>query len=309
MTVTGPPQIPWPNGARVAACVSFDIDADSILHLDHRERAHRMVLAQSVLRYDRIAVRRILKIFESFGIKQTFFFPAWCMERFPDLVEEIVESGHEIAHHGYIHESPNAQASREDERYWLQRGIDVIERMTGRRPRGWRAPNYDFSEHSTGLLIEEGFDYDASLMGDDIPYILQSPEGEILELPSNWAMDDWPQYAFLPEFESFMPIRAPEDAARVFMAEFEAARRHGGLWIAVWHPYISGRLSRTDQMVLMLEQMMGTGDVWFAQLEEIAAHVMRCRAAGTYEPPVEEMPTYEGPLSSDAFTSRPDERR
>ena len=50
--------VPWPNGARVAVAITFDIDADSILHIDHRANAHRMVAAQSLLRYDRIVVRR-----------------------------------------------------------------------------------------------------------------------------------------------------------------------------------------------------------------------------------------------------------
>jgi hypothetical protein len=42
--------VPWPNGARVAVAITFDIDADSILHTDHRQNAHRMVATQSLLR-------------------------------------------------------------------------------------------------------------------------------------------------------------------------------------------------------------------------------------------------------------------
>ncbi len=176
--------VPWPNGARVAVAITFDIDADSILHIDHRANAHRMVAAQSLLRYDRIAVKRIVEMYRRYDIRQTFFFPAWCMETYPDLVEIILEGGHEIAHHGYMHESPNKQASRDDERYWLEKGIEIIERMTGRKPRGWRAPLYHFSEHSADLLIEAEFLYDASLMGDDVPCILKTDHGEIIELPS-----------------------------------------------------------------------------------------------------------------------------
>ncbi|MBW2577339.1 MAG: polysaccharide deacetylase [Deltaproteobacteria bacterium] len=294
--------VPWPNGARVAVAITFDIDADSILHLDHPKHSHQMVAAQSLLRYDRIAVKRILELYRRFGLKQTFFFPAWCMEQYPDLVEAILEDGHEIAHHGYIHESPNKQASREDERHWLQRGIDVIERMTGSRPRGWRAPLYDFSEHSADLLIEEGFLYDASLMGDDVPYILTTERGEIVELPSHWALDDWPQYAYMPEFKSEISVRAPDDAMRVYMAEFEAAHRYGGLWIAVWHPTVSGRLARCDRMATMIEDMMNKGSVWFATLEEITQHVASCREAGTFTPRVEPMPTYAKPLPEETFT-------
>jgi peptidoglycan/xylan/chitin deacetylase (PgdA/CDA1 family) len=294
--------VPWPNGARVAVAITFDIDADSILHLAHRDRSHQLVAAQSLLRYDRISVPRILDMYRNFGIKQTFFFPAWCMEQYPELVERILEGGHEIAHHGYIHEDPNEQ-SRDAERYWLRRGIEVIEKMTGKRPRGWRAPTYNVSVHSTDLLIEEGFLYDASLMGDDVPYVLQTERGEVLELPSHWALDDWPQYAHVPEFDFSMPIRSPDDAMRVYMAEFDAMWKYNGLWIAVWHPTVSGRLARCDRIATMIEEMTNRGGVWFATLEEIARHVAACRDAGTFEPRVEPMPTYAGPLPEQTFVA------
>ena len=287
--------VPWPNGARVAVSITFDIDIDSILHLEHPDKAHRMVAALSLLRYDRIAVERIVDMFGHFGIKQTFFFPAWCMEQYPDLVEYILKYGHEVAHHGYIHESPNAQVSIEEERQWLQQSSEIIERMTGQRPRGWRAPLYDFSEFSADLLVEEGFLYDASLMGDDVPYVLKCGSGEIIEIPSHWALDDWPQYAFLPEFQFQSPVKSPDEATSVYMAEFEAAHKHGGLWVPVWHPTVSGRLARCDRIATMIEDMQARGDVWFAPMEEIARHIQACREAGTFEPRVEETPPYDQP--------------
>ena len=72
--------------------------------------------------------------------------------------------------------------------------IEVIERVTGRRPRGWRAPLYNFSHRSADLLVSRGFRYDASLMGDDQPYLLETDGGRLVELPSHWGLDDWPQY-------------------------------------------------------------------------------------------------------------------
>ena len=46
------------------------------------------------------------KLFDRFGLKQSFFIPAWCMEQYPDAVEAILKGGHEIGHHGYLHEDP-----------------------------------------------------------------------------------------------------------------------------------------------------------------------------------------------------------
>lgn len=284
--------VPWPNGAKVAVCLSFDIDSDSLLQIGHASKAEHMVAAQSWLRYDRIAVRRLVDMFNYYKIRQTFFFPAWCMEKYPELVDCIQHSGHEIAYHGYLHEHPNEQ-SYEDEKYWLQKSIAVFEKMTGTRPRGARAPLYNYSGHSTELLIKEGFLYDASLMGDDVPYLLKCDAGELLELPSHWAMDDWPQYVHAMELDYVMPIRSPAEAMQVFMAEFEAMWRHQGMLIGVWHPFASGRLARCEAVANMIEKMIDRGQVWFASMEEIAQHIQACRKAGTYQPRIEDIPQYD----------------
>jgi len=132
--------VPWPNGARCAVAFTLDMDADSILHLAHPDRAHQMVATLSMLRYGPlVAIPRILETWRKFDLKQSFFIPAWCIESYPGVVEAILRDGHEIGHHGYIHEHPN-ELSRDEELYWLQRGIEVIVKHTGQRPRGWRAP-------------------------------------------------------------------------------------------------------------------------------------------------------------------------
>ena len=158
--------VPWPNGAKCAAAFTFDIDTDSFLHLRFGAAMPDKVAATSWVRYDEIAVPRILAIFREYGLKQTFFYPAWCMERYPHLVDAILKGGHEIAHHGYIHEELNKLPGRDAEAEWIGRGVEVIERMTGRRPTGFRAPTYQFSRHTASILAETGFLYDASLMDD-----------------------------------------------------------------------------------------------------------------------------------------------
>src|SRR4029079_2336468 len=174
--------------------------------------------------------------------------------------------------------------SREEEHYWMQRSIAVIEKHTGRRPRGNRSPLYNFSINTADLLIQEGFVYDASLLGDDVPYVLHAAGGELVELPSSWALDDWPPYVHSIYLNYMFQIMSPDRAMEVFMAEFEAMRTAGGgLWIGVWHPFVSGTLSRSPRIDKMIEYMLGTGDVWFARLEDIASHVQQARRSGAYE--------------------------
>ena len=142
--------VPWPNGARCAVAITFDIDTDSILHLEYPDRAKDLIASNSWLKYDEIAIPRILDIYRHFGLKQTFYYPAWCMEHYPHLVDMILKDGHEIAAHGYLHENAN-HMSRERQRYWMDKQVAVIEKMTGEKPRGWRGPLYNASGDSPEL--------------------------------------------------------------------------------------------------------------------------------------------------------------
>ena len=290
--------VPWPDGKRCAVAFTFDMDSDSLIHLDHPDDGFRRVSGISMLRYGpEVAVPRIIDTYRQFSIQQTFFVPAWCIENYPDAVKAMVDGGHEVAHHGYLHENP-LDNNREAEHAWLKRGIKIIENATGQRPRGWRAPLYNFSNHSADLLIEEGFLYDASLMGDDVPYILKTDAGELVELPAHWGVDDWPQFVQSMDLDYLMPIKAASRGIEVFREEFDAMYEYGGLWIGVWHPFATGRLARWRKVVELIEYMQGKGDVWFARLEDIARHVRQCIDDGTYRPRVDRLPYYRSKVRS-----------
>jgi peptidoglycan-N-acetylglucosamine deacetylase len=279
--------VPWPNGASCAACFTLDMDAESILYLAHPRRAHSMVTAASMLRYGpEVAVPRILDSYRHYGISQTFFVPAWCAERYPKAIEAMMHDGHEVSAHGYLHEHPN-ELSDAEEREVLQRSIAALQAVSGEKPAGWRAPLYNFSQRSAELLLEAGISYDASLMGDDVPYLLGTPRGRLLELPSHWGMDDWPPFMHSIELSFQMPIQSAAGAWAAWWEEFEAMWVHGGLWIPVWHPFLSGRLARWRHTHQMIGRILEKGRVWLAPMRDIAAHVQRCIAEGTWTPRVE----------------------
>ena len=238
---------------------------------------------------------RILDLYRRYGLKQTFFYPAWSMERYPHLVDAILRDGHEIAAHGYLHEAANTMPE-DRQAYWLDKQIDIITRMTGAAPRGWRAPLYSASRHTPMLLAERGFAYDATLMGDDVPYVLETPNGDLAVMPTHHAWDDWAHFTHAHEFSYVMPIRSPDEAFAVYDAELSAARNHGGLAVTVWHPFVTGRLSRFDRLAAWLEGIMRAGDVWVASLEAIAAHVRALEAAGAWKPRRHAYPYFDRPI-------------
>lgn len=284
--------VQWPNGAKCAVAITFDMDSDSLIHYAHPQNADTLIGTASWLRYDQVAIPRILKLYRKYGLKQTFFVPGWVAEHYPDIVKRIQDDGHDIGLHGYLHERLNS-LSAEMEDYWFMRGFDALQKVTGVRPRGFRAPSYRFSKNTLNYLAREGFVYDSSLMGNDVPYLIESDNGGLLELPTDWALDDWPQFTINSDLNYAMQVNSPDRAMDVFMAEFEAAWEYGGLWIPVWHPFVMGRLARLTRVDRMIQYMQDKGGVWFATLDEITSHVNRMIDTGAYKPMKERIP-YHG---------------
>lgn len=288
--------IPWPDGNACAVSLTWDVDADSGLNYRHPDSADNLVATQSLVRYGpSIAVPRLMKVLKQLGMRQTFFVPGWVVERYPAAIDAILEGGHELALHGYIHERSN-DLSREEEAGVLDRALEAFVRKTGRRPRGWRAPGFAFSKNSLDLLVKAGFDYDSSLMGDDIPYLIEGSAGTLVEFPTDWTFDDWPHYMHNRDFAYTMPVSAPNRAMEVFRSEFDAARRYGSHWITVWHPFLSGRLARIHAIVEFIEYMRAAGGVWFAPLEDVCDHVRMLMRESRWTPRQEKIPPYECPV-------------
>ena len=289
-------RIPWPNGARCAVAITWDMDADSAFNWYNRDTADNLVATQSYTRYDPlIAIPRLVEQFSRLDMRQTFFVPGWCVEKYPAQMDLLLRNGHELGLHGYLHERSN-ELSKEDERYWLGRAIDAFVKHIGKRPRGWRAPSFAFSKHSLGYLLAEGFQYDSSLMGDDIPYAVSDGSGSLLEFPVDWTLDDFPHYAHNRDFRFMMPISSPQKAMEVFRAEFDAAWEQGALWISIWHPFLSGRLARFTAVLQLIEYMQSKGGVWFARLEQVCDHVNELVAEKRWHPRIETLPLYQSPL-------------
>jgi peptidoglycan-N-acetylglucosamine deacetylase len=85
---------------------------------------------------------------------------------------------------------------------------------------------------------------------------------------------------------------------RIFREEFEAMYKYGGLWVSVWHPFVTGRLANWDRVVELIEYMKAKGDVWFAGLEDIARYVRRCIDDGSCTPRIDTLPYYDRKVSA-----------
>ncbi|MGZ8820704.1 MAG: polysaccharide deacetylase family protein [Aeromicrobium sp.] len=281
--------VAWPDGHRAAASFTFDVDAESAVLSAVPGSQSRAGIISHQSYGPLVGVPRILGILARHEVTATFFVPGYTAERYPRVVRDIVESGHEIAHHGYLHE-PLEGVDAQTEANYLDRGLEALERVAGVRTVGYRAPMWEPTWNTTRLLAERGFLYDSSLMDADVPYELAVTDvpgvDSIVEIPIQWALDDWEQYCFLPGISGQGLIESPAKADEIWALEQDAMREGGGCFVLTNHPFLTGRPSRAAVLDRLIGRALDHGDMWVASLGQIAEHV---RSLGlprrTLEPP------------------------
>ncbi|CAN3126360.1 polysaccharide deacetylase family protein [Mycobacterium sp. smrl_JER01] len=263
----------WPAGKVAAAAFTFDVDAESAVLWGNDGVAARMSVMSHQAYGPLVGIPRILDLLERHQIRSTFFVPGHTADRYPQAVRSIVAAGHEIAHHGYLHEQPTA-LTLDEEIDALERGLAALADVAGVRPVGYRAPMWDLSWRTPALLAERDFLYDSSLMDADRPYELAvGAQSSLIEIPIQWALDDWEQYCFLPEISGSGLIESPRKARELWQLEFDALRTAGGCWVLTNHPFLTGRPSRAAELGELMRHVLDHDDVWTASLQEIAEHV------------------------------------
>ena len=262
----------WLGGKAAVFVLSFDVDAESPIlaqGLRHAENAMAMThQAYGPL----VGVPRLLRLLVEYDLRATFFIPGLTADRYPGTVAEIVEAGHEVAHHSYNHVSP-VNLSEAEEREDFERALEALERV-GVRPRGYRAAMWEATWRTPGLVAEYGLAYDSTLMDDDRPYLLETESGTIAELPPHWSLDDWEQYAFLPDPPIGSVIESPAKVLDLWGSELDAMRRHNCLFMLTNHPFLSGRPGRVETLRRLIEHALGRGDVDIVTAAEVADRVL-----------------------------------
>jgi peptidoglycan-N-acetylglucosamine deacetylase len=252
----------------IQAILSFDVDAETPILVEGRRYAENAGVMSHQAYGPLVGVPRILGLLAEYGLPATFFVPGLTAERYPQAVERILEAGHEIGHHSYAHFSPFDQ-DEAAERADFERALAVLERF-GVRPEGFRCPSWEPTWRTPALVAEYGLAYDSSLMDDDRPYLLETPAGELVELPVHWSLDDWEQYAYLPRPPFKSPIESPRKVLDLWTSELDAMRRYGCLFVLTCHPFLSGRPHRVEVLRGLIERALAAGDVEFLEAREAA---------------------------------------
>lgn len=264
---------PWPDGYRSAAVFTFDLDADEIWNLRiERDSEWDKPPVQTRGNFGpEVAVPRILELFDRYDLTCTFFIPGKVAEDWPETVQSIHDAGHEIGLHGYRHRNP-ADMSADEEAEDLERSIEVYEELIGERPVGYRSPAADLSNNSLDILRDKGILYESSFIDSDMPYIHETDHGELLEIPFDWSLDDWPYFGYhmYPQLPYQSGISATGPVFDSWEREFDALHKRGRCFMLTMHPQIIGRGGRVDALEDLIQNVMSTGNTWITSGREIA---------------------------------------
>jgi peptidoglycan/xylan/chitin deacetylase (PgdA/CDA1 family) len=258
----------WPEGKQSAVVLSFDFDAESGFLYREPERAKRSLAGVEVRRFGpRVGVDRILRMLDRLTLRSSFYIPAWTAEHYPQECLRIRDAGHEIAAHGNVHEALDI-LDVEREVAIMQAQLQILKDRLGIRPAGYRSPSWDINTWTPGILKTHGFLYDSSLMGNDIPYDVETGHGPLTEVPVQWLLDDAPFFRHV--YGATNAIAEPGRVLQLWSKEFAAMHAENGCFVLTCHPFISGRASRIALLEELVAFMRRSRRVWFATCEEVA---------------------------------------
>lgn len=257
----------WPNGAKVAVCISFDVDYEG----SNLAQNNTLPVDLSARQYGAVVgLPRILDLLDRHDIPASFYFASVNAMLHPESVQQIqTRPRHEIGLHGWMHENLVTLNDEAEEQRLLDQSIALLTKLTGKRPAGWRAPSWAFSKYTLPQILKAGFLYDSSMMGMDEPYEIMA-DGKftgLVELPVDWILDD------APYFSRTGALPSPELIFQVYREEFDLAYAEGTYFMLTLHPYVSGHRSRIVHLDKLLMYLKSKPGVWFATAEQIANYV------------------------------------
>jgi peptidoglycan/xylan/chitin deacetylase (PgdA/CDA1 family) len=254
----------WPEDARCVVMLTVDFDGTG----NERGRQLDPVGVHSAGAYSaRCGVPRMLEIFARHQVPATFFIPGYDAEQHPEIIRRIVDEGHEVAAHGYVHESWDVPPDEEE--LLLRKSHDILSELAGTPPLGWRSPGGQKSSRTLVVLRELGYIYDSSDKDYDQPYpaiVAGQPSNEMIEIPNNTSsLDDAPLYVG----GGLTPLEMLE----LWKAEFDFIYNHTGYYLLTYHPragFGSGTPSRARVIERLIAYIKQFPEVHFTRMDALA---------------------------------------
>lgn len=280
-----PPHAAWPGGARVALSFVLNVEEGSetnVLHGDARNESSlsevvggrhpagmRDLGMESLYDYGpRAGFWRIHRLFAERNLPLTVYACAMALERNPVATEAMAAAGWEFAGHGWRWIN-HYELSEDEERDHIARAIEITERLTGQRLKGWYC-RYAPSPNTRRLLVEAGgFRYDSDSYSDDLPYWEDVDGTDHLVIPYALDTND-------VKFGAPASYGSGEDFYRYITDAYDQLWDEGAesprmLSIGL-HQRLVGRPGRARALARFLDHVQAKGATWIARRIDIAEH-------------------------------------
>ena len=214
-------------------------------------------------------IPRILDLLDKFDVKATYFAEAWSLDVYPDIVKEMSHRGHEIAWHGYQHETWSS-LSPDEEKVNFQKSFEKASKH-GVKYHGFRPPGGTINDRTFDLLHE----YDISYVS---PLGSLGVDRDIIVLPFEWKTVDAHYYMdkfsgirkSLGDQEEVMSPGAFRDY--LFSKISEVAKTHSYISI-LFHPFLQTNEEKFSVLTDVLERLSSDPSIWCAPCQEVAAWI------------------------------------
>ncbi|KAL8668047.1 MAG: hypothetical protein Q9202_000025 [Teloschistes flavicans] len=278
---------------RALCCISVDIDAvagwlGSYGGEDSTSDISRGLFAGT------IGVRRLLKLFDKYKIKTTWFIPGHSLDTFTEECRMIRDAGHEIGLHGYSHENPT-RMSLEQQHVIMDKTYKQLTEFCGKPPRGVVAPWWESSKEGAELMMKYGVEYDHSFSHHDcLPYYLRigdswtpidydkdpshwmkplepGSETGLVEIPASWYLDDLPPMMFIKKAPNSHGWVNPRDVEDLWRDQFDYFYREYDEFCfpVTIHPDVSGHPHVLFMLERLIEYISSKEGVEWVKMEDI----------------------------------------
>jgi peptidoglycan/xylan/chitin deacetylase (PgdA/CDA1 family) len=269
--------VQWPGGARVALWVVpalewFPLDSTNKPfrppgglerpYPDYRYYTHRDY-------GNRVGIFRIMKVLDKLGVTASVTMNSAVAERYPFLLEQVVRRNWEIiaggvdmgrVHHGGM--------SRENETQLVRQCLESLRRLSGQPVTGWLSPGKSESGNTLDLLAAEGVEYVCDWVNDDMPYLLNTEQGQLFSMPHSHEIDD--RVILLQYHHNELDFA--QQLKDQFNTLYRESEKHGGRIMAITlHPWVIGQPYRIKTLEDVLAHMLNHDGVWPASGSEILA--------------------------------------
>ena len=264
------PPIEWPNGAKIALMVTVPLEFFPLNQTGKPFKAPGgMVTAYPDFRHyssrdygNRVGVFRFLKLFSELGIRANFAVNSAVAERYPSLIENINLAKHEIIAHGIdmdtLHYGGMDEAT---ERAQIEECVGKLREISGQKIRGWMSPAVSESFNTPDLLTEFGIEYVCDWANDELPYRMNTKNGNLVAMPVSQEINDR-QIIINYHHDEASFVQQLKDQ---FDWLLEETNRHGGrVFSLTVHPYIMGLPYRIQALKTALAYITTHPSVWVA---------------------------------------------